>query len=122
MDPLQLPIHLHNCKPRLQHVLVWSKDETLFQRSLEFIKLEFDNNLYPVTIADIPTVIERIEEHEIEDEIEKYNFHVIKVHTDRVELLLKNNERHVIEDIEELEDALELLGQKIIRWYWDNQY
>jgi hypothetical protein len=118
MDEIELPIHLHYCKPRLQHVLVWSTDQDLFERGLEYIKLEFEGNLHPVTVADIPTIIEKIEEHEIEAEIEKYDFHLIKIYPKRVELLIKNNERHVIEEIDVLEDALEVLGQKLIKWYW----
>lgn len=109
----------HHCKPRLQHVMIWSKDEGLFQKSFDYIKLEFDGNIYPITIKDIPTVIEKVQEHQIEEEIEKYDFHVIKIHHGKVELLLKDSQRHVIHDIDNLEDALESLGQKIVKWYWD---
>jgi hypothetical protein len=121
MEEFQLP-HFEHCKPRLQHVMVWSSDQELFTRSIDFIKLEFENNIYPITIDDIPTVTEKVTAEEIEHEIEKYDFHVIKVHHGKVELLLKDNQRHIVEEVEEIEDAIELMGQKIIKWYWDNQY
>lgn len=121
MDDFILP-HFHHCKPRLQHALIWSNDADLFNQSIEFIKQEFDNSIFPVTIDDIPTIIEHISPDEIELEIEKYDFHVIKVHTDCIELILKDNRRHIIRDIPEFEDRLEQAGRIILNWYWENQY
>lgn len=106
---------MHACKPKIQHVLIWAENnEALCQKIIEYLMLEFEGNIYPFTIESIPTIIEKINPEDISSEIEKYDFHVIKACRDCLELVLVNNERHVLREFEDFEEAVEEMARKVL--------
>jgi hypothetical protein len=104
---------MHKCKPKIQHILVWSPFEEQVNRGRSHINTNFSHRLYAFTTSDIAHIVETIPLDEIESVIESYDFHVIKLKDDHFELVLIDNERHRIDKIEDFEIALESLLKKI---------
>ncbi len=103
---------MHKCKPKIQHVLLWSKKKEVVLEWKALINEYHNEYLYAITIEDIPTVISNTKDKDIEKEIEKYNFHVIKVHESHAELIRVDNKIHKVELLN-IEDAIIILGKKV---------
>jgi hypothetical protein len=102
----------HNFRPDLIPVLVWSEDTKLRDTAIKIINSEFDENLYIFTTEHLHLPKSKSTEN-ISAEIEKYDFHVIKVSEKIIELILKNDERHKSK-IGNLEEDLEKFARQII--------
>ncbi len=111
---------MHVCRPKIQHVLVWSDRNEYVDEAIKILMDEFDESLFAFSIEDIPTVVERTEIGQIEEEIEKYDFHVIKIKDSAVHVVLIDNNHHIIDAEGELEEALGKAARHIIKFRFDN--
>lgn len=98
---------MHACEIRIQHLLVWSKDDEVVERGRQLINEYYWDRLYAFTTQEIAHMLVGLQPHEEELEIEKFDFHVLKIHGNQLELILKDNQRHALEADAEVDDAIE---------------
>jgi len=104
---------------RMLPVVIWSKDHDLANAAKEYIGMEFDDYINIIQL-DVIYDFEKIDDiNEIEKVIDTYDFHVIRIHSSKAELILKDNTRFV-EVYDDLETLLDNFGRKLIRFYHEN--
>lgn len=106
---------MHRCKPKIQPVLLWSHNYEFVERGRRHINTNFIEKFYAITINDLSLLVEDTLPEKLEEVIEQYDFTVIKIWDDHFELILLDNQRHKIHEIDDFERALEILIKKIPR-------
>lgn len=97
---------MHHCIPKLKPVLIWSPDSSLCDQIHQVLQEKYKSKLFTFKTDVIAYKLEGLSENEIEFEIERYDFHVIKVYQGTLELVRIDNHRHVMEWEENIEIPL----------------
>lgn len=105
-------MHYHTTD--IQPVLIWSPDKDLEEKSIILIREEYQGRIMPFTTEQIGHKVGRLTEAELEEEIAKFNFHVIKVKPTVTELILLDNMYHKRDENIKWEDGLRDLIHEIL--------
>ena len=108
---------MHECvTTNLIPVLVWSKDHELTRLSIKILNDEFNDNLVIFSYEEVPNLIDKVHLDEIESEVEKYDFHVIKIDEKKLTVIFLENSKFELKRTDNLETDLELAARKIIHF------
>ena len=101
---------------RMLPVVIWSKDDEISNIAKEYVNGEFGEYINLIELESISGFEELKDLEEIENLIDKYNFHVIRIEAKKAELILIDDSRFE-EEYEGLEKILDNFGRKLIAFY-----
>ena len=102
-------------------VLVWSEDKELEVQARQFLFDEFGEYIFLLNVDEM-SVLESLDPSKYHEELDKYDFHLIRLSNNKAELVFRDESKaeRVEREFEDLEMLLEEYGRLLISYYHKN--
>mgnify|MGYP003491520850 CR=1 FL=1 len=103
---------------RMLQVLVWSEDKELEVQARQFLFDEFGEYIFLLNVDEM-SVLESLDPSKYHEELDKYDFHLIRLSNNKAELVFRDESKaeRVEREFEDLEMLLEEYGRLLISYY-----
>ncbi|MCX8034824.1 MAG: hypothetical protein N3A71_00855 [Candidatus Dojkabacteria bacterium] len=109
---------LHKCESTKEVVVVWSEIEEMMNSAYNILKEELGDNLTIVHINEVSKLADGKVEV-INEIIDQFNYHVIKIHADYILIIFTDNTTLEIlfdPETDDFETLIAEIGREIIYW------